>query len=153
MTVTPIPTGAILTIADPAAIATIPPPTGSLRLVELARAGYDDHTLTAQQALELMAEQLALLEDLLSQRLALRDQARAIMTALMRDASLSKAETTHALLTLVPDTATESYDAAKLNRLVSDLVGRGLAAVAAEIVATKRKGTRKGYLMVKSRTE
>ncbi len=41
----------------------------------------------------------------------------------------------------------------RLNSLIADLLGRGHAAIAAEIVATKKKGARKGYLMVKPNRE
>jgi hypothetical protein len=140
------------TIPAPSQFLTVNDPT-QIPILQLALDQYAAKQLTAEQALELMAQQLASIEEQLAPIAALRDQARASMADLMVDAGLTKAATAHALLTLIPDTTTESFDAARLNSLIGDLVGRGHAAIAAEIVATKKKGARKGYLMVKPNRE
>jgi len=114
---------------------------------------YAEHELSLDHTLEAIAEQLALVEQQLAPIAALRDQARIVLAQLMESGGITRAATTHAHFFLVPDTPTESYDAARLNSLIADLVGRGLADIAAEIVTTKKKGTRKGYLMVKPHKE
>jgi len=110
---------------------------------------YAEHDLSLEQTLEIIAAELAQVEQQLAPIATLREQARTVLAQLMHAAGVVKAATTYAQLTLVPDTATESFDAARLNSLIGDLVGRGEVAVAAEIVATKKKGTRTGYLLVK----
>jgi hypothetical protein len=145
-------TAAIPAVNDPAQIAILGASSAEY-LLQLALDQYAAKEFDAEQALELMAQQLATIEQQLAPIAALREQVRASMAGLMVDAGLTKAATAQAQLTLVLDTTTESFDAARLNSLIGDLLGRGHAGIATEIVATKKKNTRKGYLMIKPNKE
>ncbi len=157
MTTAPIPAAGEAIVTAPASpitfIAISEQHTSIQVLIQGALDRYAAGELALEQALEIIAAELALLEQQLSPIATLREQARTVLAQLMHSAGVVKAATSHAMLTLVPDTTTESFDAAKLNSLIADLVGRGLADVAAQIVATKKKGTRKGYLLVKPNRE
>ena len=71
----------------------------------------------------------------------------------MTYANLTSTMTTDRTLTLIPDGETESFDAAKLKGLITDMVGNGGrdAEIAGLIAQCRKKGHRAGYLMIKAR--
>ena len=71
----------------------------------------------------------------------------------MTYANLTSTMTTDRTLTLIPDGETESFDAAKLKGLITDMVGNGGrdAEIAGLIAQCRKKGHRVGYLLIRAR--
>jgi hypothetical protein len=104
-------------------------------------------------ALEAGLTELDTIDRLLVSVEAVRTAARAFCARVMTYANLASTMTTDRTLTLIPDGETESFDAAKLKGLITDMVGNGGrdAEIAGLIAQCRKKGHRAGYLMIKAR--
>jgi len=91
-------TATIPAVNDPAQIAILGASSAEY-LLQLALDQYAAKEFDAEQALELMAQQLATIEQQLAPIAALREQVRASTAGLMVDAGLTKAVTAQAQLT------------------------------------------------------
>jgi hypothetical protein len=110
-------------------------------------------TTPIQTALEVGLTELDTVERMLIPIEAVRTAARAFCVRVMAYANLTSTMTTDRTLTRIPDGETESFDAAKLKGLITDMVGNGGrdAEIAGLIAQCRKKGHRAGYLMIKAR--
>jgi hypothetical protein len=104
-------------------------------------------------ALEVGLTELDTIDRLLAPVEAVRTAARAFCARVMTYANLTSTMTTDRTLTRIPDGETESFNAAKLKGLITDMVGNGGrdAEIAGLIAQCRKKGHRAGYLMIKAR--
>ena len=135
---------------------------------EIAATGLRDPTLTQQlldhvfglleagstnvaTALEVGLTELDTIDRLLAPVEAVRTAARAFCVRVMAYANLTSTMTTDRTLTRIPDGETESFDAAKLRGLITDLAGAGGrdAEIAGLIAQCRKKGHRAGYLLIR----